>query len=117
MGHLQGMNRACLPTAHTLADRALSGPGIHIPWGGRYSLCLLRQHTYKNWIDTEKISMAPAQKKVMVLHGGLRHVNFRKTGLQAFCATNVQRKQTCVVSAPEAHGYLNILPNYLQRHI
>ena len=44
--HLQGMNRACLPTATTLADRALSGAGIHIPWGGRYSLCLLRQHTY-----------------------------------------------------------------------
>ena len=35
--------------------------------------------------------MAPAQKEVMVLHGGLRHVNFRKTGRQAFlcdeCAT------------------------------
>ena len=61
--------------------------------------------------------MAPAQKEVMVLHGGQRHVNLRKTGRQAFCATNVQRKQTCVVSAPEAHGYLNILHNYLQRHI
>ena len=48
---------------------------------------------------------------------GQRHVNLRKTGRQAFCATNVQRKQTCVVSAPEAHGYLNILHNYLQRHI
>src|SRR4029434_7798179 len=43
--YLQGMNRARLLTATTLADRALSGAGIHIPWGGRYPLCLLRQHT------------------------------------------------------------------------